>query len=182
MRSHAAAPHSLARHHTRRRNGRHFFGHLFTALADRFLLLPIGAIVALQWANAAPESYFRFSVPLAFYVNEIGMALFFALITQEVVEALMPGGALHSWRRWSVALAGAAGGIAGSAGLFLALVHYNYETVGQFLQRVLVDPLENLEILVGPLVHAREMHLLLDRLRHNALPPSPSVRTARRLW
>src|SRR4029453_3150192 len=125
MRSHAAAAHPLARHHTRRRSGRN----LFAMLSDRFLLLPIGAVVALVWANAAPESYFRFSAPLAFVVNEIGMALFFALITQEVVEALMPGGALHSWRRWSVALAGAAGGIVGSAAVFLALVHYNYESL-----------------------------------------------------
>jgi Na+:H+ antiporter, NhaA family len=125
MRSHAAAAHPLARHHTRRRSGRN----LFAMLSDRFLLLPIGAVVALVWANAAPESYFRFSAPLAFVVNEIGMALFFALITQEVVEALMPGGALHSWRRWSVALAGAGGGIVGSAAVFLALVHYSYESL-----------------------------------------------------
>jgi hypothetical protein len=54
------------------------------------------------------------------------MALFFALITQEIVEALMPGGALHSWRRWSVALAGAVGGFVGAAGVYLAIIHYQY--------------------------------------------------------
>jgi len=128
MRSHAAAAHHpLSRHHTRRRNGH---GHyVFSMLVGRFLLLPLGAVIALVWANTAPETYFRFSVPVRFFVNEIGMALFFALITQEIVEALMPGGALHSWRRWSVALAGAVGGFIGAAGTFLAIVHYQYEAM-----------------------------------------------------
>jgi len=125
MRSHAAAAHPAVRHHARRKSGHY----LFAMLVGRFLLLPLGAIIALVWANTAPESYFTFAGPLSFFVNEIGMALFFALITQEIVEALMPGGALHSWRRWSVALVGAAGGIAGAAGVFLLVVQYRYETM-----------------------------------------------------
>ena len=36
-----------------------------------------------------------FAHRLSFAVNEIGMAFFFALMAQEVVEAVMPGGALH---------------------------------------------------------------------------------------
>ena len=63
---------------------------------DRFLLLPLGAAVGLVWANTAAESYFRFAHALAFPVNEIGMALFLALITQELIEGVMPGGALHT--------------------------------------------------------------------------------------
>jgi NhaA family Na+:H+ antiporter len=89
---------------------------------DRFLLLPIGAALALVWANVWPESYFRLTQPLAFPVNEIGMALFLGLIAQELLESLMPGGALHTWRRWGVAAAGAVGGMAGAAGLFLLYV------------------------------------------------------------
>src|SRR5678815_2756275 len=48
---------------------------------------------------------------------------------QEVVEAVMPGGALHSWRRWSLPLLAAIGGIAGSAAFYLAYVRGHYETV-----------------------------------------------------
>lgn len=93
---------------------------------DRFLLLPIGAAIALIWANTAGESYFTFAHALSFPVNDIGMALFFGLLTQEVVEALMPGGALHTWRRWSTAIVAAVGGVAGAAGVYLAVVQWKY--------------------------------------------------------
>ena len=66
-----------------------------TALAlvvDHFLLLPIGVLIALAWANTAGESYFRFAHALRFSVNDVGMALFIALITEEVLEAVLPGG------------------------------------------------------------------------------------------
>jgi Na+:H+ antiporter, NhaA family len=96
---------------------------------DRFLLLPLGAVIALVWANVAGESYFPFAHALAFPVNEIGMALFLALITQEVIEELMPGGALHTWRRWSLAVAGAVGGAAGAASVYLAYVRVRHEDV-----------------------------------------------------
>ena len=96
-------------------------------IADRFLLLPIGAAVALIWANTASESYFTFAHGLSFFVNQIGMAFFLALIAQEVFEAVMPGGALHTWRRWSLPMVAAAGGIAGAAGLYLGFVHLKHE-------------------------------------------------------
>ena len=100
--------------------------HLFTRAAhvviDRFLLLPIGAVIALVWANTAPEGYFTFTSRASFFVNEIGMAFFFALLAQEVMEAVMPGGVLHSWRRWTLPVVAAAGGIAGSVGLYLGYV------------------------------------------------------------
>jgi NhaA family Na+:H+ antiporter len=96
---------------------------------DRFLLLPIGAAIALIWANTAGESYFTFAHRLAFPVNEIGMALFFGLLTQELVEATMPGGALHTWRRWSTAIVAALGGMAGAAIMYLAFVQLSYETL-----------------------------------------------------
>jgi hypothetical protein len=50
-------------------------------LIGRFLMLPFGAVIALVWANTRPESYFGSRFPVRFFVNEIGMALFFALIT-----------------------------------------------------------------------------------------------------
>ena len=96
---------------------------------EHFLLLPIGGLIALIWANTAAESYFSVAHRLAFTVNEIGMALFFALIAQEVYEEVMPGGALHTWRRWTLPVVAAAGGLAGSAVAYLAYVQWRYELV-----------------------------------------------------
>ncbi len=66
---------------------------------EYLLLLPIGAGVALIWANAGPERYFRISQALSFAVNDVAMTFFFALMMKEVVEATAPGGVLHPWRR-----------------------------------------------------------------------------------
>jgi NhaA family Na+:H+ antiporter len=102
---------------------------LWRFVMDRFLLLPAGALIALVWANSAAESYFQFSHAIAFAVNEIAMAFFLALIAQEVLEAMMPHGALHSWRRWGMPIAGAAGGVAGAAAVYLIYVHASYEVL-----------------------------------------------------
>ena len=88
---------------------RHSFVRATHFVFDRFLLLPIGAVIALVWANTAPEGYFTFTSRVSFFVNEIGMAFFFALLAQEVMEAVMPGGVLHSWRRWTLPVVAAAG-------------------------------------------------------------------------
>lgn len=102
---------------------------LYQFVVDRFLLLPIGAAVAIAWANLAPDSYFRFAHGLAFPVNHIGMALFLALIAQDVLEAVMPGGRLHTWRRWSVPIIAAGGGMAATAAVYLAYVSVAHEAV-----------------------------------------------------
>src|SRR5512138_286889 len=113
-------PHGHPYAHVRpRRNG----AHVARFLTDRFLLLPVGALIALAWSNTAAESYFRFAHTLAFPVNEIAMAFFLALLAQEVREALMPGGALHTWRRWGLAIVAAAGGIAGAVATYLLYVN-----------------------------------------------------------
>ena len=106
-------------------------GHLVRYVVDRFLLLPIGALIALVWANVAAESYFQFSLTVGFAVNEIAMALFIALVVQEVFEAMMPGGALHTWQRWGTPIVAAAGGVAGAATVYLLYVNLSYETVLQ---------------------------------------------------
>ena len=113
-----------ASHHVRRL-GRWLARHVL----DRFLMLPLGAAIALVWANTAAESYFWFTQWLSFPVNEIGMAFFFALATQEIVEAVMPGGALHTWRHWGLPVAAAGGGIVGSVAVYLAFVTLSYEAV-----------------------------------------------------
>lgn len=46
-----------------------------------------------------PESYYSFSYAIAFAINDVAMAFFFALMTKEVVEATAPGGVLHPLRR-----------------------------------------------------------------------------------
>src|SRR6187549_2844600 len=66
---------------------------------EHLLLLPAGVLGALAWVNVAPESYYRFTFAIAFAVNDVAIALFFALIVKEVVEATAPGGVLHPWRR-----------------------------------------------------------------------------------
>jgi NhaA family Na+:H+ antiporter len=96
---------------------------------DRYLLLPLGAVIALLWANTASESYFRVAHALAFPVNEIGMAFFLALVTQETMEALMPGGALHTWRRWGMPIVAALGGALGAAFTYLTFVYARHEEV-----------------------------------------------------
>ena len=107
MKPHAIAAHHVAVHRRRRSAA----ARLLDRFVHRYLALPTAVAIALVWANTAPEGYFVFAHSLAFPVNEIGMALFVGLIVQEIVEAVMPGGALHSWRRWSLPLLAAAGGM-----------------------------------------------------------------------
>jgi NhaA family Na+:H+ antiporter len=108
---------------------RHVAVRLLYGILNRFLLLPLGVAIALIWANTTPESYLRFAQAWAFAANEIGMVFFLALVTQEVFEAVMPGGALHYWRHWALAVVAAFGGLAGAALTFLAYVNFTHETV-----------------------------------------------------
>jgi Na+:H+ antiporter, NhaA family len=85
---------------------------------EHLLLLPLGAAVALVWANTLTESYYRFTYSIAFAVNSVAMVFFFALMTKEVVEATAPEGVLHPWRRALLPIAVAVG-----ATMVPALVH-----------------------------------------------------------
>jgi len=86
------------------------------------LLLVLGAVVALVWANLDLESYQRVSARLYFGVDDIGMVFFFALAAKEVYEATLPGGPLASPREAAVPLLAAAGGMVVPAGMYLAIV------------------------------------------------------------
>src|ERR1017187_10273935 len=77
---------------------------------DYLLALPVGCAAALFWANTLPDSYYRFAHATTFLVNDVGMVFFFALITKEVAEATLPGGALHTWRRAALPIVAAIGG------------------------------------------------------------------------
>jgi NhaA family Na+:H+ antiporter len=91
-------------------------------VVDYLLALPIGCAAALLWVNTLPDSYFRFAGASAFLVNDVGFVFFFALITKEVAEATLPGGALHPWRRAALPVAAAAGGVVLSIAVYLGVV------------------------------------------------------------
>ena len=96
-------------------------------ILEHFLLLPIGVLVGVTWANTFGESYFRVTIPLRFPVNEIGMALFVGLVTEEAFEAVMRGGALYHWRRTLLPIVAAAGGVLGATAVYLLYVRSQYE-------------------------------------------------------
>jgi NhaA family Na+:H+ antiporter len=97
------------------------FERAWTIARDNSLLMVAGAIVALVWANWHPSSYERITGPLHFPVNDIAMAFFFGLAMKEIIEATAPGGALHTLRRAALPVVAAVGGMAGPAGLYVAL-------------------------------------------------------------
>ncbi len=89
---------------------------------DSLLVLPLGCVLALVWANALPESYYRFSHALEFSVNDVGVVFFFGLMTKEVVEATLAGGDLHPLRRAALPIAAAAGGVIVPVIIYLAFL------------------------------------------------------------
>jgi NhaA family Na+:H+ antiporter len=92
---------------------------LWVVILDNSLLLIGGTVIGLAWANIQPQSYSRMSDGLQFAVNDVGMAFFFALATKEIVEAMLPGGALESPREAAVPILAAAGGVVVPAGLYV---------------------------------------------------------------
>jgi NhaA family Na+:H+ antiporter len=91
-------------------------------IVSNSLLLPIGLIGALVWANTAAEQYDAFARGARFIVNEVGMTLFFALATKEIVEATAPRGALHPVSKAATPVIAAIGGMIAPAAIYLGLV------------------------------------------------------------
>lgn len=89
-------------------------------ILENSLLLIAGTAIALIWANVDHQSYDRITHPLHFAVNDIGMVFFFALAGKEIIEAMLPGGALSSPREAGVPLLAAAGGMIVPAGMYAA--------------------------------------------------------------
>lgn len=87
-----------------------------------YLVVPLGALVALVWANSAPESYYQLADALAFLVNDIGMAFALAFLVQEAIDEMRAGGTLHPWRRGALPLVAAAGGTLGAIAVYLTAV------------------------------------------------------------
>jgi NhaA family Na+:H+ antiporter len=150
-------------------------GGIIRFLVDNSLLLVIGAVAALIWANLADrngsssyQDFIHFDVrnlwgggdhhatdssllhtgspsaeighaaeghsagdhgaadsghhwySLSFIINDVLMALFFAIAAKEVWESLLPGGALSNPRKAATPLLATLGGIAGPALFYLA--------------------------------------------------------------
>jgi NhaA family Na+:H+ antiporter len=91
---------------------------------DYLLALPIGCVAALLWANTLPDSYYRFAHATSFFVNDIGIVFFLALITKEVAEATLPGGDLHPWRRAALPVAASMGSVVVSVAGYVAFAQF----------------------------------------------------------
>lgn len=120
---HAVVAHPAVGTTGRRRAWRHVVPRLSHFAAEYLLLFPIGALIALVWANTLPDSYYGFTVPGSFIVNDILMVFFFGLIMKEVVEATAPGGVLHPWRRAALPLVAALGAASASAGVYVGFTY-----------------------------------------------------------
>lgn len=90
--------------------------------AEHYLVVPIGAAIAIVWANTYGSSYFQFAHTLSFAVNDVGMAFAFGFLAQEVVEATLPGGTLHPWRRAMLPVVAAVGGVIGATAVYDAYI------------------------------------------------------------
>jgi len=89
-----------------------------------------GVVLALIWANSAPESYSRFLYgpffgPLSFHflTNDIFMVFFFGIAAVEITQSFLPGGDLYPIKRSVNPLLATAGGVVGPALVYLALNH-----------------------------------------------------------
>ncbi|HUF22909.1 MAG TPA: Na+/H+ antiporter NhaA [Vicinamibacterales bacterium] len=91
---------------------------------DNSLLLVIGAVGALVWANLDLESYEQYAHAIHFAVNDIGMVFFFALAAKEVFEATLPGGALASPRKAATPVLAAIGGMIAPAAIYIGIVSF----------------------------------------------------------
>jgi len=91
-----------------------------TFLVENSLLLIVGTVAGLVWANTHLPGYEKFTYPIHFAVNDIGMAFFFGIAAKEVFEAILPGGPLASPRKAAMPLLATAGGMIVPAVLFVA--------------------------------------------------------------
>jgi NhaA family Na+:H+ antiporter len=117
-------------------------------LTQYSLLLIIGAVAALAWANTNPESYHHFvefvliddffighlhddghghvtrTLTLHYLVNDVLMALFFAIAAKEVWEAIiLENGSLRG-KKAATPLIATAGGVLGPVAVYLGLAAF----------------------------------------------------------
>ncbi len=87
-----------------------------------------GVVVALVWANAAPDSYRHFnhatflgSLTFHFVTNDVFMAFFFAIAATEITQSCLPGGDLSPLGKAVNPLLATIGGVIGPVVVYLAL-------------------------------------------------------------
>lgn len=90
-----------------------------------------GVVLALIWANRAPDSYAyflhkQFLGPLSFHflTNDIFMVFFFGIAAVEITQSLLPGGDLHPIKKSVNPLLATLGGVLGPAFVYLSLNHF----------------------------------------------------------
>lgn len=81
---------------------------------------PIGLTIFLQHPVEEPR------LPTS-VVHDIGMVFFVGVITEEVLEAVMPGGALYRWRRTLLPVVAAIGGVLGATAMYFWYLQSTYE-------------------------------------------------------
>jgi NhaA family Na+:H+ antiporter len=142
---------------------------------EHSLVLALGSAIALVWANTPDaERYYRIAARLAFLVNDVGMIFFFALAAKEIVEATVPGGALHTWRRAALPAVAAVGGMIAPALLYVAYVTYSTQIVLMAGWAVPCATDIAFSYLVAKLIYRRQSHpaipfLLLLAIADDAL-------------
>jgi len=87
-----------------------------------------GVVVALVWANMAPEGYHHFNhdrifglFSIHFIVNDLFMVLFFGIAAAEITQSCLPGGDLHPVRKAINPLLATVGGVVGPVLVYLVL-------------------------------------------------------------
>lgn len=102
-------------------------------LQELSIPLIAGVVLAVVWANLAPDSYHHLlhwspfgagsHFNFHFLMNDIFMALFFGLAAKEITEACLPGGALNPPSKAVNPLLATLGGVFGPILVFLGWVH-----------------------------------------------------------
>jgi Na+/H+ antiporter NhaA len=91
---------------------------------DSIFVLPLGCLIAVAWANVEPTSYYTTAHALDFAVNKVGLVFFFGVMTKHVVEETLSGGALHHWRRATLPILAAVGGIIVPLAIYFGILQY----------------------------------------------------------
>ncbi|MBS0125923.1 Na+/H+ antiporter NhaA [Thetidibacter halocola] len=113
---------------------------VWSFLTDYSLLLIFGAVIALIWANLDADSYHHFiafviwdhapighlhdghrTLTLHYLVNDVLMALFFAIAAKEVWEAVILGNGSLRGKKAATPLIATAGGMLGPISVYLGL-------------------------------------------------------------
>lgn len=83
----------------------------------------------LSHPDAAQPAHAAHGLTLHFIVNDVLMALFFAIAAKEVWESLLPGGALSNPRKAATPLLATLGGILGPVLVYLGLAYFSGEEI-----------------------------------------------------